>query len=339
VGFLAQGEPFKRLLDRVGIAPESCWHFGFALAAFGMFLGLVQYVRSGKRLGDAGRDPVVESEAQFARLKRRLMMGAGVAAVVIATVAALVWSGVFTIAAEQVSGLLGILLVATTIAFFAWLFLSRGWTPQERKRLVVIAVLFVTSAVFWSAFEQAGSSLNLFAQNQTDSSVLGIPFPPSWFQSVNSFFIICLAPVFAWLWVWLGKNEPTTTTKFSLGLVGVGAGFAVMFVAANLAASGVKVSPMWLVVTYLLHTMGELALSPVGLSAMTKLAPARVAGMMMGVWFLSLAMGGYIAGGVVTLYESLTRAQIFAAVTVFAVAAGVILALFIRPITRLERAR
>jgi len=177
--------------------------------------------------------------------------------------------------------------------------------------------------------------LNLFAQNNTRTEFFGIGFPASWFQSVNSLFIITLAPVLAWLWVWLGRRDPSTPTKFSVGLVLVGAGFAVLMVAAMIGADGTQVSPMWLVVVYLLHTLGELTLSPVGLSAMTKLAPARVAGLMMGVWFLATSVGNFLAGGVVTLYGSFSQTQIFGAVTVFAVVAGLGLALLIRPINRM----
>src|SRR5205823_7126974 len=133
------------------------------------------------------------------------------------------------------------------------------------------------SALFWSAFEQAGSTLNLFAERSTDKHVLGYAYPASWFQSVNSLFIIALAPVFAWLWVRLGSKDPSSPAKFSLGLIFVGLGFVVMVIAARRAAGGVQVSSLWLWLVYLLHTIGELCLSPVGLRPFTKLAPGLVA--------------------------------------------------------------
>jgi POT family proton-dependent oligopeptide transporter len=186
--------------------------------------------------------------------------------------------------------------------------------------------------VFWSAFEQAGSSLNLFAQNDTKNY-----FPASWFQSANALFIIFLTPLFAWLWVWLAqrRRDPSTPAKFSFGLILVGAGFLVMMVAASLSATGVKVSPMWLIVTYFLHTVGELTLSPVGLSAMTKLAPQRIAGMIMGVWFMATSAGNFIAGTVVGLYATFTQSQVFGAVAAFSIGAGLLLALLVRPMRRL----
>jgi POT family proton-dependent oligopeptide transporter len=159
--------------------------------------------------------------------------------------------------------------------------------------------------------------------------------PSSWFQSVNSFFIIALAPVFAALWVYLGTRNPSSPTKFSVGLLFVALGFAVMIGASLAAQGGVQVSPMWLVLTYLLHTIGELCLSPVGLSAMARLAPARVTGMMMGVWFLATSVGNYIGGRVAGLYESFSLPAIFGAVTGYALLAALVMALLIGPIKRM----
>ena len=200
---------------------------------------------------------------------------------------------------------------------------------------MVISLLFVAAVVFWSAFEQAGSSLNLFAENQTDNVIFGMSYPASWLQSVNALFIICLAPLFAWLWLRLGKRDPSTPAKFTLGLLFVGLGFGTMILAAVQVAGGDRVSPWWLIVSYLLQTLGELCLSPVGLSAMTKLAPARISGLMMGVWFLAIALGGYLAGGIVTLYEAFSLPQIFSAVTLFCIGSALVLALFIRPAKRM----
>ena len=186
---------------------------------------------------------------------------------------------------------------------FGWLFFG-GDGPVERKRLYVIGVFFLAAALFWSEFEQAGSTLNLFADRSTRTSILGWNFPSSWFQSFNALFIIMFAPVFAWLWVRLGDREPSSPIKFGIGLIGVGAGFALLVLAARAAESGALVSPLWLTATYLVHTFAELCLSPVGLSSMTKLAPARVAGVMMGVWFLGAAVGNFIGGRLASFYEA-----------------------------------
>ena len=132
------------------------------------------------------------------------------------------------------------------IGVFAWLLGAGDWTPVEKKRFIAIGVLFLASALFWSAFEQAGSTLNLFAERSTDKHLFGFAYPASWFQAINSLFIIALAPVMAWLWVRLGSKEPSSPAKFSLGLIFVGLGFVVMVIAARLAASGAQVSSLWL---------------------------------------------------------------------------------------------
>jgi POT family proton-dependent oligopeptide transporter len=219
--------------------------------------------------------------------------------------------------------------------------MSSGWTPQERKQLYVIGVLFLAAALFWSQFEQAGSTLNLFADRNTNNSIVGWSFPSSWFQSLNALFIITLAPVFAWMWIRLARRgaEPSSPTKFGAGLFLVGAGFAVLVGGAILAERGVMVSPMWLVVVYFLHTCGELSLSPVGLSAMSKLAPVRIGGLIMGVWFLASAVGNYIGGRLAAFYESMTLPSLFGTVAAFGIIAGILLVMFAKPMRRLEEGR
>jgi POT family proton-dependent oligopeptide transporter len=338
VGWLAQSEAFKGMLAGWGFRPEHSWHWGFGIGALGMFLGLVQYVLGGKHLGTAGARPSVEpASAQGRAARRQLAIGAAALLGLFALVALLVSNG--TLSIEQVTGAFSWLYLVLVIAFFAWLFFLGEWTPDERKRLTVILVLFVGAAIFWSAFEQAASTLNLFANEKTRTSVFGWTFPASWFQSVNALMIIALAPVFAWLWVSLGKRDPSSPWKFAVGLLFVGLGFLVMVGAARASADGVLVSPMWLVLTYLLHTIGELCLSPVGLSSMTRLAPDSVKGMMMGVWFLAASMGNLIAGLVVGFLETYTPATIFLAVAVFAIVASVVMFALVGPIRRmLERA-
>lgn len=229
----------------------------------------------------------------------------------IGTVVLFTQSGLVPLGPEDVANLFGVLLLIVTLAFFGWLFGAGNWTKDERNKLIVVVIFFVATVFFWSAFEQAGSTLNLFAERSTRNEVFGMGFPASWFQSLNALFIIALAPVFAWLWVWLGKREPASPTKFAMGLLLVGAGFGVMIFAAQAAADGSMVSPWWLSVMYLLHTLGELCVSPVGLSAITKLAPERVTGLIMGVWFLSPAVANYISGRLAGLYESMPLAQLF----------------------------
>ena len=328
------------------IAPLVCgylgqrvnWHAGFAAAGFGMVIGIVQYVMGGKYLGEAGLRPApAESAHAAARVRRQALLWGGIAAAVIVGLGLGAYTGAFAVSATQIADAAGYMLLAVCVFFFGWLFISGSWTSDERKRLYAITLFFLAAALFWSLFEQAGSTLNLFGDRDTRTSILGWSFPSSWFQSMNSLFVWAFAPVFAWLWISLGRRgkEPSTPIKFSLGLLLVGAGFAVLIVAAKLSEGGVQVSPMWLTVVYLLHTFGELCLSPVGLSAMTKLAPARIAGLMMGVWFLASSVGNFIAGRLAGFYESMPLPTLFTNIALFGIVAGLILLPFAPPIKRL----
>ena len=209
-------------------------------------------------------------------------------------------------------------------------------TAEEKKRLVVIGFLFLFSILFWTAFEQTGSSFNLFAERQTRNRIFGYEFPSSWFQSVNSFFILALAPVFAWLWARWGKRQPSSPSKFSFALLCAGLGLFIMALASSLTSSG-RVSPLWLVAIYFIHTVGELCLSPVGLSTVTKLAPAKMVGLMMGVWFLSIAIGNKFAGWAAGFYRDDAGAlfRLFATLGLVTVAGAVMLAVLTPFIRRL----
>jgi proton-dependent oligopeptide transporter, POT family len=303
------------------------WHLGFAAAGIGMVLGLVQYVFGGKYLGQGGLKPAVSTADEYASNRTRAIISALIFVIIVGGVGVGAYTGMIPVTPTQIADWAGYLLLIVVVAFFGWLFASSSWSADERKRLYAITVFFIAAALFWSLFEQAGSTLNLFADRDTRTSVLGREFPSTWFQSMNSMFVFSFAAVFAWLWLALGRRgkEPSTTVKFSLGLILVGAGFAVLIVAAQLAAQGVQVSPMWLTVTYLLHTFGELCLSPVGLSAMTKLAPARIAGLVMGVWFLATSVGNFIAGRLSGFYESMPLPTLFTNIALFGIVAGLIL--------------
>ena len=312
------------------------WHVGFGAAGIGMVFGLIQYVAGAKYLGDAGLHPApAASPAAAAALKTRATIGGASALVAIVAIALGMYSGALPISAKQVADGAGYVLLAIVVVFFGWLFFAADWTPAERRRLCAIGVLFVASAIFWSEFEQAGSTLNLFADRATRTSVLGWTFPSSYFQSLQPLFIIAFAPVFAYLWVRLGRREPSSPAKFGLGLLFVGSGFALLIVAAKLAESGITVAPWWLVATYLLHTFGELSLSPVGLSATTKLAPARVAGLMMGVFYLAISVGNFIGGRLASLYGSMPLPSLFGAIAAVGLAAGLVMFALTPPIKRL----
>jgi proton-dependent oligopeptide transporter, POT family len=335
-GWLAQGDTFKRVLVSAGIRPETSWHWGFAAAAVGMFLGLVQYTLGGKHLSPDGLRAVRPSDPAAAAKVDRQVRLIGIAAVAIVLIGVvLVLSGVVAFDPETISRNFKWVLIGVTVAFFSWLFLSRGWTREERKSLVVIAVLFAAAVVFWMAYEQAGSTLNLFAERNTDNSIFGYRFPASWYQSLPPLFIILFAPVFAVLWVRLSKRNPSSPAKFAIALLLLGLGFAVMIGAATAAVAGARVSPMWLVVSYLLQTLGELCLSPVGLSAMSVLAPVRIAGLVMGVWFLALSVGNYLAGMASSVYETMPLPKLFTIVTLTALGTALVLALLVKPIRKM----
>ena len=303
---------------------------GFMVGGIGMVLGLIQFALGGSFLGNAGiTPPGAKTPEALAVAKKRGFTAGLVTAVIIGAAVVLANSGMITISPESVSNAFGLLLFLVTIVFFTWLFGFNSWTSSERNKLIVVGIFFVATIFFFSAFEQAGSTLNLFAERDTNNTVLGMDFPASWYQSLNALFIIALAPVFAWLWIWLGSKEPSSPTKFACGLLFVSLGFAVMILAALAAGNGTLVSPMWLVLTYLLHTIGELCLSPVGLSAMTKLAPERVTGLVMGVWFLGPSIANYISGRLAGFYESMPLWQLFGFVTIFSLGSALVMALLV----------
>lgn len=292
-GYLAQSVAFRELLGRWGFNPAHSWHWGFASAGVGMALGLVCYVLAGRPLARLAPPP-----AMIRRPWKHLALVLAATAVV-----------------------LGLVLLSDLVPAFAWLRYGYLLVPLaaivwfglksdlDSRRLAAICVFAVASIIFWAVYEQAGSTGALFAENLTDRSLphggvyhflgftlnIGSPFPSAWFQSVQPIGVIVLAPVFAWLWVRLGDRQPSSPLKFTLGLAFLGLSLLLMVPAAQLTAAG-KVSPLWLVAVFLIQVVGELCLSPVGLSTMTKLAPPRLLGLIMGVWFLAMALGNKLAG-------------------------------------------
>ena len=265
------------------------WNAGFALPALGMLIGLVQFQATKHYLGTSGVVPMGEP-ASWSPI-------VGFMVVVIAVMAAALL-GLIQLDPVGVSKALNWALVGLAAAFFAYLLFFAGLVGDERKRIVAMIALFIACAMFWAGFEQAGASFNLFAERHTDRDMFGWELPAGTLQAVNPLFIILFAPVFAAVWVNLGRRnlDPSAPAKFAVGLILMGFGFLVMFLAARYVVAGEKVLPTWLILTYLLHTFGELCLSPVGLSSMTKLAPARFVGQVMGLWFLATALGNNLAG-------------------------------------------
>jgi proton-dependent oligopeptide transporter, POT family len=275
------------------------WHTGFALPAIGMLLGLVQFFATRYYLGVCGLERPDEA-------RRGSWLPVVVLAVLIAVVTGLALQGSLQIDANAIATAATWLMVILAVAYFGYLVLFAGLEGAERRRVYVMVALFVGSAMFWAGYEQMGASFNLFADRYTDRIVFGYEIPAGVLQGVNPALIIIFAPVLAALWLSLGRRNRDFSApfKFALGLLFMGAGFLVMYIAALHVISGVKVLPTWLVLTYFLHTLGELCLSPVGLSSMTKLAPPRFVGQVMGLWFLSMALGGNLAGQLSGEYDS-----------------------------------
>ena len=312
------------------------WRLGFGVAGLGMLAGVIQYLVTSRHLGSAGLHPASTGDPEKdLREKKGAIRAVVIGAAVLGILAALARTGVVELNATMISDGFGWCLLGISVVVFSWLIFFGTWSPVERKRSAAILVLFVSSALFWAAYEQAGSSLSFFAERGTDCTIFGYAFPASWYQSVQPIFVVLLAPVFAWIWLAMARREPSSPGKFSLGLLFGGLAFAILVPAAYLVVGGSKVGPYWLVGTYLLQTLGELCLSPVGLSAMTKLAPARAGGFIMGIWFLSTSIGNWLAGKAASMYSSMPLPSLFGSVAVFSIAAAVVLAILIKPTVRL----
>ena len=276
------------------LAKEYNWHYGFAAAGVGMSLGLIQYRWLRNNLGGNGARP---GTAGGLNLKEKFTVFG--CSGVLALLLLLGFTGVIRFNPVAIASGTSTVLAGVAILFFARILLSSKLDQAEKRRVVVIVILCASAALFWAGFEQAGSSFNLFAERYTQRD-FGYELPASWFQSIGPIFVITLAPVMAGVWVGLGRRnlDPSLPMKFGLGLVLLALGFLVMAGAAVFVARGQKVFPSWLVLTYLLHTFGELCVSPVGLSSVTKLAPKALAGQMMGAWFLATSLGNLVAGRV-----------------------------------------
>mgnify|MGYP003663816262 FL=1 len=265
------------------------WSWGFGAAGVGMLLGLIVFVWGRPALRGRGEasDPAMLTKSVMGIPMEYTIYLWGIIGV------AVVWVLV------QYQSVVGGLLAAcgaVVVAYFLWEAVAK-LDKIDRDRIFAALFLIALQPLFWALFEQAGSSLNVYTDEQVDRTFLGMDVPASVFQSINPVYIVLLGPIFAGLWLWLNKRgwEPSTPAKFGIGIILLGSGFLVLV--AGAAASGPALTPvLFIFLIYLLHTMGELCLSPVGLSAMTKLAPARMVGLMMGTWFLSTAGGNYIGG-------------------------------------------
>lgn len=285
VGYIVCGY----LADNIG------WHWGFGAAAVGMIIGLAQYKLTSPNLKSVGDGPISPLSAKANKISWAVIVSFLVLLAIITTA---VFTGVITINPVALAQNTAITFSLIFVLYYAAIYLFGKLTKSEQLRLVALLLICIASACFWSGFEQAGSSLNLFARDYTDKMIGSFEIPPAWFQSTNSLFIVILSPFFAALWMKLGQKlvTPAYGIKCAIGLIIMASGFIVMFFAAQYAASGLQVAPYWLITTYFLHTVGELILSPTALSAVSKLSPKRFAGQMMGIFVLTYSIGNIISG-------------------------------------------
>jgi POT family proton-dependent oligopeptide transporter len=322
-GYLAQTDSFRGWVASHGINPNYVWNFAFGAAAVGMVLGLIQFISLKRWLGDAGAHPTIPADPARAQ-RDRYVLGA--------IVGALALIGILIVVAEPSEGVIanvqGVgLIIGAIIMFVAMYKMARD--DKERRGIIAMIPFFLGAVAFFAIFEQAPSTLNIYAEKLTEPKFLGF-FEPAYYQSINAVFIIVFAPVFAWIWLRLGKRgkEPTSVNKFAIGMVLLSFSFVAMLPTLG-ATETSRVSGWFLTVLYLFNTFAELCISPVGLSSMSKLAPPRLAGMVMGMWFFGTGIGIWLAGratvitasrGYDTLFITLIIVSLAVAAVMFVVA-------------------
>jgi len=270
------------------------WHWGFGAAGFGMAFGVIQFIRSRNLLGSAGAEPNALDEIKRSKLVFRTKIS--LVLMVLVILGGLF--GIYTVDARAFAEGFYYFLCFVAGTYFLYLYFFAGLNGSEKKNLVLLSLLFIGAAAFWSGFDQSASSLSIFARDYTDLSVSGYIIPIGWLQFANPIFVVIFAPIFAGTWMHLARKNlnPSLPIKFALGLVLMAISFMVMLYAVDLAIVSSPVGMRWLIITYLLQTWGELTLSPVGLAAFSKYSPKKYIGQMFGLWFTASAIGGVLAG-------------------------------------------
>ena len=270
------------------------WHWGFGAAGIGMTFGVIQYIKHRHLLGDAGMHPNEMPDEK----RKKFINYLKVSLVAMFLVIGAGLFGFIVIDPRFFAEQFAYFLTIVAGLYFIYLFLFAGLNASERKNLILLFLLFIGAAAFWSGFDQSAGSLNIFARDYTDLSVAGYKIPVGWLQFANPIIVVLFAPIFAGIWAQLARKnlDPSLPFKFAIGLLFMALSFFVMIIAVNLAIESSPVGMQWLLLTYLFQTWGELALSPIGLSAFSRYGPKRYMGQMFGLWFLASAIGGVLAG-------------------------------------------
>ena len=312
------------------------WHYGFGAAGIGMAFGLAQFILTKKNLGDIGLRPSIEINYQ--KKKREIRIFSTFFLIFILFLFLSLF-GFLTFNPIPIANVLTIIILMISIMYFFYLFAFGNLNEEERRKITLIVVLFFGAAFFWSGFDQAGSSFNIFAKEYTNRIIYGWEYPASWLQVLNPILVVLLSPFMAYLWFFLGKRmlDPSLPFKFGLGLIFMAIGFIFISYGASIAMQEGLAGAKWLLLTYLFHTIGELTLSPIGLAAISNLSPKRFVGQMMGVWFLASSLGAIIAGllsGQATYEGVETMPALFNKIAIISSIAGLILILLSKPLNK-----
>ncbi len=304
------------------------WHYGFGAAAFAMLFGVINFRLNQKHLTHVGNEPAQKSKLTYVYVVVGLLV----------FTAMLLITGVLDSIA--LANIMKYIISGITLGYFAYIgFMDKSLTVVERKRVGVLFILFIGISIFWSGFEQASTTLTIFADRHTDRNLFGWELPASWMQNANSMFILIFSAPVGALWIYLNRKNlnPTLPVKFGLGLIQMGLGFLVMYFAAKKVLDGNLAGMGWLIMTYMFHTLGELFASPVGLSAYTKLAPKKYYSQLMGLWFVGASLGNLIAGLFAGNFNKENVSQmpdLFYQVFIIAGISGLLLLIFYKPIKK-----
>ena len=312
------------------------WHYGFGAAGIGMAFGLIQFILTRKYLGDIGLFPSTKIDDIQKKRDKKIIF------TFLALIIFIVSAGIFdywSFDPIPIASIMTLIITLISVGYFAYLFIFGKLNPLEKRKISLIVLLFIGAAFFWSGFDQAGSSFNIFAKEYTSRFIGGWQYPASWLQILNPALVVILSPFMSYLWIFLGKRmlDPKLPFKFGIGLLLMAIGFLVIAYAANIAIEFGSAGAKWLLLTYLFHTIGELTISPIGLSAISTLSPKRFIGQMMGVWFLASSLGAIIAGllsGKATEYGLNSMPILFNNIALVSAIIGILFLLISKPITK-----